>query len=121
MNILADTSVWVEHFRGSSGRLAGLLEEGLIVIHPVIIGELATGNLRKREETLQFLLTLPRAETADFEECLDFAAHHRLYGCGIGWSDIQLLASAKLSGCLLWTCDRRLHGAAHSLNLSFPL
>jgi hypothetical protein len=29
-------------------------------------------------------------------------------GRGIGWVDVHLLASAKLSGCALWTLDRKL-------------
>jgi predicted nucleic acid-binding protein len=33
---------------------------------------------------------------------------HQLMGRGIGWVDVHLLASAKLSGCHLWTLDRRL-------------
>ena len=121
MNILADTSVWVDHFKGSSGSLAELLKEGTVVIHPVVIGELATGNLRKRDETLRDLLALPRISPATFEECLAFIAHRRLYGRGIGWSDVQLLASAQLSGALLWTGDKRLNAVARHLHLSFIL
>jgi len=119
MNILADTSVWVDHFKGSSGSLAELLKEGTVVIHPVVIGELATGNLRKRDETLRDLLALPRISPATFEECLAFITHRRLYGRGIGWSDVQLLASAQLSKTLLWTRDKRLNAVAMHLHLSF--
>ena len=39
--VLADTSLWIEHFRGRGPRLAGLLEQSAILMHPVIEGELA--------------------------------------------------------------------------------
>jgi len=37
----------------------------------------------------------PPLATAD--ECLAFIETHRLYGRGIGWSDVQLLVAARLS------------------------
>lgn len=43
--ILADTSVWIAHFRGKESRLAPLLDGEQVVIHPFVIGELALGKL----------------------------------------------------------------------------
>jgi len=48
--ILVDTSVWVEHLRHGLARLATLLQEGEVLIHPWVIGELACGHLRNRHE-----------------------------------------------------------------------
>jgi predicted nucleic acid-binding protein len=45
---LADTSVSVEHFRRGHAGLRKLLEEGEIVIHPFVYGELACGHLPGR-------------------------------------------------------------------------
>ena len=119
MIVLVDTSVWVAHFRGVVGGLVHLLENGRVVIHPVVIGELATGNLRNRKETLRQLLALPRVKTETYEECLTFIESQCLYGRGIGWNDIQLLVSAKLSVALLWTLDKRLNKITHDLRIAY--
>jgi predicted nucleic acid-binding protein len=41
-----------------------------------------------------------------------------LHGCGIGWVDAHLLASARLSGARLWTLDAPLSAVAASLIIS---
>ena len=43
--ILADTSVWIDHFRVGNVRLSDLLNEGAVFCHPFVIGELACGHL----------------------------------------------------------------------------
>jgi predicted nucleic acid-binding protein len=106
--ILADTSVWVEHFRRGDPELRELLREGMVVMHPFVLGELACGNLRRRKEILGYLGELPAAVTATDEEVLRFVEGRRLYGRGVGWVDVHLLASARLSGVSLRTRDRRL-------------
>ncbi len=69
-----------------------------IAIHSVIIGELATGNLRRRAITLQLLSNLPRIPDVDFTDCLTFIETEKLHGLGIGWGDIQLLAAVRSFG-----------------------
>lgn len=106
--ILVDTSVWVEHLRRGLPRLAALLQEGKVLIHPWVIGELACGNLRHRGEVLELLQGLPAAVVASDQEVLLLIEQDQLMGRGIGYVDAHLLASAKLSHCQLWTQDRRL-------------
>lgn len=117
--ILVDTSVWVEHLRRDSARLRGLLLDGQVLAHPFVLGELACGWLEPREEILTLLRQLPQAERAEDEEVLRFIERHRLYGRGLGWVDVHLLASALLSGAVLWTQDRRLARAAADLKAGF--
>lgn len=116
--ILVDTSVWVDHLRAGNPTLAGLLEHGEVVTHPFIVGELACGSLRNRAEILNLLNALPAAPEAEHAEVLAFVEGHRLDGRGIGWVDAHLLASARLSGSVVWTLDRRLRKVAASLKLS---
>jgi hypothetical protein len=110
--ILVDTSVWVEHLRHGLPRLATLLQEGEVMIHPWVIGELACGNLRNRQQVLDLLQGLPMATVASDAEVLLLIGRDRLMGRGIGYVDAHLLASARLSHCRLWTQDRRLAAVA---------
>ena len=41
-----------------------------------------------------------------------------LFGRGLGWIDVHLLASVLINGCGLWTLDRRLHRVAGELSIS---
>ena len=117
--ILADTSVWVDHLRAGDKALAALLDAGMVLAHPFVIGELALGDLRQREIVLKALADLPHASVATDAEVLHFIARHALSGRGIGYIDAHLLAAVKLTGGgELWTNDKRLHGVAVQLGLA---
>ena len=116
--ILVDTSVWVEHLRHGPDRLTMLLQEGEVLIHPWVIGELACGHLRNRREVLELLQGLPAAVVASDAEVLLLIERNQLMGMGIGYIDAHLLASAKLSLCGLWTQDRRLAALAQEQGLA---
>ena len=117
--ILVDTSVWVNHFRRTDARLVQLLEDGEVMTHPLVIGELACGTLPRRREVLDLLHQLEAAPIAADDEALAFIERHRLMGRGIGYVDVHLLASAALAhGAALWTADARLASAAAGLSLS---
>jgi len=112
--VLVDTSVWIEHFRRSDPALARRLSEGLVLMHPFVSGELACGNLKDRETILSDLYALPSAVLASNAEATQLIEDWRLWGQGLGWVDVHLLASALLSHCGFWTTDKRLaHAAAH--------
>jgi hypothetical protein len=69
--ILADTSIWINHFNGSERQLQSLLDEGGVLMHPVVIGELACGTLPRRKQTLTELQSLPTvAPIASAEETM---------------------------------------------------
>jgi predicted nucleic acid-binding protein len=115
---LVDTSVWIDHLRIGSRRLSELLEDGLVLMHPLVVGELACGPLARRDEILTWLRVLPAAPVVEHDEVLEFVRRRRLYGQGIGWLDAHLLASARLAASYLWTLDRPLHRAALALRLA---
>ena len=117
--ILADTSVWIAHFRAPDAGLMARLEAEDLLGHPFVIGEMAMGNLGQRSATLQFLDDLPKAVVASHDEVMSLVERHRLIGLGIGYIDAHLLASALLTnGTTLWTRDRRLHAIAERLGLA---
>jgi hypothetical protein len=116
--ILVDTSVWVDHLRGGLPALAAALEQGIVLTHPFVAGELACGNLKNRREVLRLLAELPGAPVATDAEALNFIESRALMGRGIGYIDVHLLASVVLEGSArLWTRDSRLATVAEKLKL----
>jgi hypothetical protein len=120
--ILVDTSIWVEHLRLASAILTELLDHGEILGHPFVIGELALGNLRRRDPFLSDLRDLPQAIVADDDEVFRMIDRQALFGHGIGYVDAHLLAAARLtSGSKLWSRDPRLQSVAAQLGLAAAL
>jgi len=117
--ILADTSVWVDHFRRGNAHFHQCLEVRKILIHPFVLGEIACGNLLSRQKVLADLTALPVATCAGFDEVLNLLDQHRLFGKGLSWIDAHLLGSARLSGCPLWTIDKPLGLAAARLRVGY--
>lgn len=119
MKVLADTSIWVDHFRRADEQLAGLLNYGDVIIHPFVIGELLLGGLPKGSDLVDDLNTLPKATVASNEEVLEFIVKRKLSGLGVGYVDAHLLASTTLTlDASIWTRDKRLLAAAQSLSLA---
>jgi hypothetical protein len=117
--ILVDTSVWVDHLSGDGKALASLLERGQVLINPFVIGELALGNLRRRIDLLAELQDLPQTRVASDQEVLRFIERHELFGLGVGYVDVHLLAAIRLTlGASLWTRDKRLQTVAGHLGLA---
>lgn len=117
--ILVDTSVWINHLRESEPKLEKLLIEGEVICHSYVIGELACGNIKNRDEILSLLNFLPLAPLIEFDEYLYFIDHHKLFAKGIGFVDIHLLASALLAQVKLWTRDKNLNTVATDLGISY--
>lgn len=116
--ILVDTSVWVDHLRRGSPRLSALLANRDALQHPFVTGELALGGLPLRERMLTHLADLPRAPVVDHTMALRLLEAEHLYGRGLGWVDVHLLATSLHSRCLLWTNDRSLARAAQRLGIA---
>ena len=116
--MLVDTSIWIDHFRRSIADLEYLLDHGRVSSHPMVIGELACGSMRHRDEVLRLIGDLPAAIVATQDEVMHFIDAHGLQGSGLGWVDVHLLASARLSRQSLWSADRRLRAIAVRLKLA---
>jgi predicted nucleic acid-binding protein len=92
-------------------------EANEICIHTMGVGELACGNLRNRA-ILAHLQLLPKATVATHEEVLAIVEQHKLMGRGVGFVDVHLPASAKLSKESLRTRDKRLAALAAEFGLA---
>ena len=118
--ILVDSSVWIDHFRKTEPRLEALLVHELVSLPPFVLGELACGNLPRRTETIARLEKLPVAAVASEPQVRHLLESRRLWGTGLGWIDMHLLASALIEGLRLWTADRAVAAAARQLGIAFP-
>lgn len=108
-SVLVDTSVWVDHFRQPNEMLVDLLLSDRVMIHPLIVGEIACGTPPCRTQILSDLKGLQPTQEASIQEVMDFIELERLFGKGCGLVDLLLLASTLMtSGVSLWTLDKRL-------------
>ena len=117
MRLLADTTIWADHLRRSDPVLAMELVHRTVLIHPVVIGELACCRIGARTLVLSLLNGLPQSSLATPQEVLHLIESRHLQGRGIGYTDAQLLASCLLDGAQLWTRDPSLRTVAAELDL----
>jgi len=117
--VLIDTSVWVTHLRNGTPGLETLLNNGEVLCHPFIFGELACGYLKNRSEILSLLQEIPKSVQASHEEVMQFIENYSLMRKGLGYIDIHLLASALLTNVLLWTVDKKLNEVSSRMGLAY--
>lgn len=114
--VVADSSVWIAHFRSALPELPQLLAKGQLRINACIIGELALGSVPDRERLIKLLQSLPCHELPD--DLVSFVERNALYSTGIGYVDAMLLRCCEASGDQLWTFDKRLQTQAERLGLA---
>jgi predicted nucleic acid-binding protein len=119
--ILADTSVWVAHFRRADPLLQAMLATDQILCHPLVVLELACGTPpAPRERTIDDLKKLQQAVIATTDETLALIEREQFHDSGCGAIDMALLASALLTpDTLLWTLDKKLAALASRLGVAF--
>jgi len=116
-----DTSVWIDHLRAPDRRLENLLREGKVRMHPLVIGELACGNIANRARRLAEWSALPSVRESSSSEVLEYIEERRLMGRGIGLIDAHLLHATDVNADLkLWTRDRRLRDIAERHGVAYP-
>ncbi len=111
--ILVDTSVWIDHLHSGDAALVRLLEANDVAVHPMVVGELALGSIRRRGDVLAHLARLPAVVRVSDHEALTLVENAELHGRGLSLVDVHLLGSTLVTlGCRLWTRDRRLRSVA---------
>ena len=88
--ILVDTLILIDHLRYGDTRLVDLLDRSQVLAHPFVTGELACGNLRKRDEVLKLLNDIPQSPVVSPTEALRFIERNELMGQGIGYLVVVL-------------------------------
>jgi predicted nucleic acid-binding protein len=116
--ILADTSVWVDHFRKRDAALYQQLQRNAISIHPFVVAELVLGNLPDRQKTIASLDRLPMVKVAQMSEVRRMIEAHSLFQRDIGLVDAHLIASTFITPyTVLWSRDKSLRDVAETLGL----
>lgn len=120
--ILADTAIWIAHFRSDEPEMRAQLGSRSIAMHAFIVAELALGSLRDRGRTLGMLERLPQVRVAQLSEVRRMIEAHALFSRGIGLTDAHLVASALITPpTRLWTRDKRLQAVALGLDIDAGL
>lgn len=120
MKVLVDTNIWVHHLRSSDHTLCYLLEYNFVVLHPLVIGELAMVDYPHRKPMLDDLALMPMTYDVTMEETMHFVSERRLHSKGIQWNDAVILSSVLLTdGAVLWTRDRRLRELAEAMGVAY--
>ena len=119
--VLADTSVWVAHFRKPNPALQTLLSADQVLCHPMVLIEIACGTPpAPRERTLSDLRQLRSATVANTDETLALIEREQLQDSGCGAIDLLLLGSVLLtSDAVLWTFDKNLRALAARMDILF--
>ena len=119
--VLADTSVWVSHFRKANPVLQTLLYADQVLCHPMVLIEIACGTPpTPRARTLGDLKQLRFANLSNTEETLALIEREQLHDSGCGAVDLLLLASVMLTNdAALWTLDKNLETLAARFEVSF--
>lgn len=119
--VLADTSVWISHFRKANTVLQTLLSADQILCHPMVLIEIACGTPpAPRARTLGDMRQLRFANVSNTEETLALIEREQLHDTGCGANDLLLLASVMLTNdAVLWTLDKSLELLAARFEVSF--
>jgi predicted nucleic acid-binding protein len=113
MDILVDSSVWFEYFKGNEpyfNEVQMYLNTLSVKIIDPIIGEILQGALNQKE--LDFVKThiqyVSKIEITNlFEKAGVYFFENKLISKGIGLVDACLIVAAIESNSLLWTLDKK--------------
>ena len=118
--IVVDSSIWIDHIHAGVPHLSEHLMREHALMHPHVLGEIALGSIRDRDEVLARFLRLPVPYVAKEGHVLHLIDAEELAATGIGYTDAHLLASALLTrDGQLWTRDKRLHAQAKRLGVAY--
>ena len=122
--VLVDTSVWIRFLANRApyaielDRLLGLDE---VTGHELVYGELLIGDRGGRRKLLAAYEQMHQASIVPHRDVVAFVRARDLYGRGVGWIDIHLLASVIVGRLQLWTADPRFAAVAKELGVAYKM
>jgi predicted nucleic acid-binding protein len=120
--VLVDTSVWIRFlanrppYAAELDRLLGLDEA---TGHELVYGELLIGDRGGRRKLLAAYERMHQAVMVPHRDVVKFVRDRDLHGCGVGWIDVHLLASAIVGRLQLWTADPRFCAVANEFGVAY--
>jgi predicted nucleic acid-binding protein len=111
MEVLVDTSVWIDYFRGgtNSQDLDLLIDENLLVTNDLILTELIPYLKIKRQTKVIALLNEIKKLPLDIQwiEIIDYQVKCLKRGAnGIGIPDLIIAQNAKQQNCKVYSLDK---------------
>ncbi|NOQ21644.1 MAG: PIN domain-containing protein [Candidatus Aegiribacteria sp.] len=111
MQVLVDSSVWIDYFRGggNSDKLDFLIDENILVINDLILAELIPFLRIKNQYNLIDLLNfVERLDLKiDWEQIIDFQHKCLRRGInGIGIPDLIIAQNALQNHCKIYSLDQ---------------
>ncbi len=111
MEVLVDTSIWIDYFRGgdSSKDMDSLIDENIIVTNDIILAELIPYlKIKKQTKVVKLLhevnlvpLNIYWEEIIEFQvKCLKAGAN------GVGIPDLIIAQNAKQNSCMIYSLDK---------------
>ena len=115
MDILVDTSVWVDYFRGGrkSTDLDTLIDENIVVTNDIILAELLPYlKVKKQVDVVNLLQEINRVSMQiNWGELIAFQVSCLRAGVnGVGLPDLMIAQNAKANRCKVYTLDKHFFG-----------
>ena len=110
MQVLVDTSIWVDYFRSgtNSSGLNILIDENLIVTNDIILTELVPSLRVKRQSKIVRLLNEIKKFPLqiDWDEIIQFQVKCLKSGVsGVGLPDLIIAQNSKQNSCKIYSLD----------------
>jgi hypothetical protein len=120
--VLVDTSVWIRFLANRAPYATGLdalLDRDEVAGHELVYGELLIGDRGGRVKLLSSYEQMHQVSTIPHRDVVAFVRDRDLYGRGVGWVDVHLLASAIVGRMQLWTVDPRFSAVTRELGVAY--
>ena len=111
MDVLVDTSIWIDYFKAgdNSKDLDYFIDENLIVINDIILAELVPYlKIKKQAKVIKLLHEINRVPLAiDWDEIIEFQVKCLKGGAnGVGIPDLAIAQNAKQNSCKIYSLDK---------------
>ena len=111
MDVLVDTSIWIDYFRAgdNSKDLDYLIDENIIVTNDIILAELVPYlKIKKQLKVIKLLHEINRAPLAiSWDEIIEFQVKCLKNGAnGVGIPDLMIAQNARQNSCKVYSLDK---------------
>ena len=111
MEVLVDTSIWIDYFKGGDGStdLGTLIDENLVVTNDIILAELVPYlKIKKQVAVIKLLQEINRHPMQiNWDEIVEFQVRCLKAGAnGVGIPDLIIAQNAKANNCKIYSLDK---------------